>query len=108
MRLSREDLYEKFKTKVLPAPTITATAVDIMLDIAMMEIAKLEADVADRELWKQRAIDAEMDVAKFQRTCPVQAECLDWALDNNEWGHWGNVSERKRKQMRRKLKEARR
>jgi len=67
MRLSREDLYEKFKTKVLPAPTITATAVDIMLDIAMMEIAKLEADVADRELWKQRAIDAEMDVAKFQR-----------------------------------------
>jgi len=41
-------------------------------------------------------------------TCPVQAECLDWALDNNEWGHWGNVSERKRKQMRRKLKEARR
>jgi hypothetical protein len=36
--------------------------------------------------------------------CPVQAECLTWALDNNERGTWGGTSERSRKKMRRKMK----
>lgn len=34
------------------------------------------------------------------RTCPVSAECLAWALDNDEPGVWGGTSERQRQQMR--------
>lgn len=40
--------------------------------------------------------------------CPVQQECLDWALTNNEKnGVWGNASERERRRMRRNLKPGR-
>jgi WhiB family redox-sensing transcriptional regulator len=32
--------------------------------------------------------------------CPVRAECLEWALDNNQsLGVWGGLSERARRQM---------
>jgi WhiB family transcriptional regulator, redox-sensing transcriptional regulator len=35
-------------------------------------------------------------------SCPVMAECLDWALDHSEvWGTWGGLSERERRQLRR-------
>lgn len=34
-------------------------------------------------------------------TCPFEAECLAYALDNAErWGIWGGTSERERRQMR--------
>ena len=25
--------------------------------------------------------------------CPWQSECLQWALDNNEWGIWGGTTD---------------
>lgn len=35
--------------------------------------------------------------------CPVQRECLDWALANDErFGVWGGFSERERRDMKRK------
>lgn len=34
------------------------------------------------------------------RSCIVQAECLDWALDNDErFGIWGGLSERERRRI---------
>lgn len=33
--------------------------------------------------------------------CPVQQQCLDYALENYEWGIWGGTSERERKRIRR-------
>lgn len=35
------------------------------------------------------------------RTCPVQAACLQWAVDNGEPGVWGGTSERQRRPLRR-------
>lgn len=36
------------------------------------------------------------------QSCPVQTQCLEWAIDNQEmWGVWGGVSERRRRQFRR-------
>lgn len=38
------------------------------------------------------------------RTCTVAAECLDWALDNDErFGIWGGLSERERRALKRAL-----
>jgi WhiB family redox-sensing transcriptional regulator len=35
------------------------------------------------------------------RSCAVQAECLDWALDHDErFGIWGGLSERERRRIR--------
>jgi WhiB family redox-sensing transcriptional regulator len=36
-------------------------------------------------------------------TCPVQAECLSYALANDErFGIWGGMSERERRQVKRR------
>lgn len=40
------------------------------------------------------------------RTCPVAQRCLDYALENNEkHGVWGGTSERRRRVLRRELRE---
>ena len=40
--------------------------------------------------------------------CPVQAECLAYALTHNErHGVWGGTSERQRQKLRRKLRKSR-
>ncbi len=37
------------------------------------------------------------------RDCPVQSECLDWALRTNErFGVWGGKSDQEREKLRRK------
>jgi WhiB family redox-sensing transcriptional regulator len=37
------------------------------------------------------------------QTCSVQAECLDYALDNDErFGIWGGLSERERRRLKRR------
>jgi WhiB family transcriptional regulator, redox-sensing transcriptional regulator len=38
--------------------------------------------------------------------CPVRAECLEYALQNNEqFGIWGGMSERQRRELRRQRRE---
>ena len=41
------------------------------------------------------------EAKKVCRGCPYRAECLAWALENNEPGVWGGTSERDRKKMKR-------
>jgi hypothetical protein len=41
-----------------------------------------------------------LDAAKLCFQCPVQAECLAWALARDEWGTWGGTSQRDRNALR--------
>lgn len=77
----------------------------------------------DPEAWKQHAECRGLNPDMFLPTrgdnraleaakrvcnrCPVRTECLDYALKMNErTGVWGGVSERQRREMRRKLNPA--
>lgn len=42
------------------------------------------------------------DAKRVCATCPVQAECLDWALDTDQrWGIYGGLTERERRRLKR-------
>jgi WhiB family redox-sensing transcriptional regulator len=70
---------------------------------------------ADVEVWMDNALCAETDPEAFFpekggstreakqicRSCDVRAECLDYALANDErFGIWGGLSDRERRQIR--------
>lgn len=38
--------------------------------------------------------------------CEIRVACLKWALDNDEQGLWGGISETQRKQLRRRKRAA--
>ena len=43
---------------------------------------------------------AQREAAAICRNCPVMAECLAEALDNQvEWGIWGGMTERQRRKL---------
>lgn len=81
------------------------------------------ADSFDDEPWKQRAaclgVDPELffatrgDIVPIRRArmvcavCPVRAECLEYALRNEEeFGMWGGLSEKERRPLLRERREA--
>lgn len=42
------------------------------------------------------------DAKRVCEACDVRAECLEWALENDErYGIWGGLSERERRKLRR-------
>ncbi|CAG7844815.1 Transcriptional regulator WhiB [Pseudoclavibacter triregionum] len=42
------------------------------------------------------------DAKRICSSCEVRAECLEWALENDErFGIWGGLSERERRKLRR-------
>ena len=43
---------------------------------------------------------AEAAAINVCRTCPHQAECLAWAVEHDECGIWGGVTERERRRVR--------
>jgi WhiB family redox-sensing transcriptional regulator len=70
--------------------------------------------------WMERGLCAQTDPESFFpekggstreaksicATCPVAAECLDYALDNDErFGIWGGLSERERRKVKQALRE---
>ena len=72
---------------------------------------------ADAQSWQERALCAETDpeaffpekggstreAKKICVQCPVRAECLEYALANDErFGIWGGLSERERRRLRRR------
>lgn len=46
---------------------------------------------------------AHRDLRRLCQGCPVQTECLDWALKHEEFGWWGGYSPRERATMRREM-----
>ena len=75
-----------------------------------------ETAEADDEKWQDRALCAQTDpeaffpekggstreAKKICQRCPVRAECLEYALANDErFGIWGGLSERERRRMKR-------
>jgi WhiB family redox-sensing transcriptional regulator len=72
---------------------------------------------ADAQSWQERALCAETDpeaffpekggstreAKKICTGCEVKAECLEYALANDErFGIWGGLSERERRRLRRR------
>jgi WhiB family redox-sensing transcriptional regulator len=72
---------------------------------------------ADEQGWQERALCAETDpeaffpekggstreAKKICTGCEVRAECLEYALGNDErFGIWGGLSERERRRLRRR------
>jgi WhiB family redox-sensing transcriptional regulator len=73
---------------------------------------------ADEQGWQERALCAETDpeaffpekggstreAKKICTGCEVRAECLEYALGNDErFGIWGGLSERERRRLRRRV-----
>lgn len=74
------------------------------------------ADLAESTAWQEEALCAQTDpeaffpergasprqAKKVCAQCPVQAECLDFALEHNEtFGVWGGLTEKERRRLRR-------
>jgi WhiB family transcriptional regulator, redox-sensing transcriptional regulator len=70
-----------------------------------------------RQSWSKRAACLNVDTGQFYpekgqpttaakrvcQTCPVTAECLEYAMANNErFGIWGGLSEPERRRLRRR------
>src|SRR6185312_9107980 len=75
-------------------------------------------DVEDELRWQDRALCAQTDPEAFFpekggstreakricTTCTVRAECLEYALGNDErFGIWGGLSERERRRLKRRV-----
>ena len=93
-------------------PTIGASAADP----GFAGVFGLGAD-ADAESWMEQALCAQTDpeaffpekggstreAKKICAQCPVRAQCLEYALANDErFGIWGGLSERERRRLRRR------
>ena len=95
------------------ANPIAVTAGDPRSLIAILE--GMEAMIAGTE-WMDQGLCAQTDPEAFFpeqggstseakavcRSCEVRAECLDYALENDEhYGIWGGLSERERRRIKR-------
>jgi WhiB family transcriptional regulator, redox-sensing transcriptional regulator len=73
-------------------------------------------DLPEELAWQERALCAQTDPEAFFpekggstreakrvcRSCEVRAECLEYALENDErFGIWGGLSERERRRLKR-------
>ena len=82
----------------------------------MDEVFTLAHGIAEDVSWQERALGAQTDPEAFFpekggstreakrvcQSCEVQAECLEYALTNDErFGIWGGMSERERRRLRR-------
>ncbi|WP_106507137.1 WhiB family transcriptional regulator [Brachybacterium timonense] len=90
-------------------------------DRQRVELSLLDFTVADAEdgelSWQERALCAQTDPEAFFPekggstreakkvcvSCEVRAECLEYALENDErFGIWGGLSERERRKLKRR------
>lgn len=63
----------------------------------------------DPELWFPDGVTEHGAIAKrICAACPVQEECLEWAIDNNEYyGIWGGVGMNERIRIRKQRQQER-
>lgn len=56
---------------------------------------------ADPDAWYPEKGEIPFAAKQICRTCPVQTECLQWALDHDErFGVWGGLTDGERHQLR--------
>ncbi|WP_237495967.1 WhiB family transcriptional regulator [Modestobacter sp. L9-4] len=93
--------------------TTPAPAADALRTAGVLDVGQ----DADEQGWQERALCAETDpeaffpekggstreAKKICTGCEVRAECLEYALGNDErFGIWGGLSERERRRLRRR------
>ena len=81
--------------------------IDALADLADLAASDAWMDSAlcaqtDPELFFPEQGDAAYAAKKVCRSCPVRAECLEYALTNDvPFGVWGGLSARERRRVRR-------
>lgn len=57
---------------------------------------------ANPDAWFPEKGASPRDAKRICATCPVAADCLEYAMRNRErWGVWGGLTERERRQLER-------
>ncbi|HLQ80127.1 MAG TPA: WhiB family transcriptional regulator [Brachybacterium sp.] len=90
---------------------------DARAELSLLDIAGQDSDEAELT-WQERALCAQTDPEAFFPekggstreakkvcvSCEVRAECLEYALENDErFGIWGGLSERERRKLKRRV-----
>jgi WhiB family redox-sensing transcriptional regulator len=98
--------------------TMTDDTLD-RLDVARALLPLLEPDPGlewkqlglcpqvDPDMWFPERGSSVKEAKRICRDCPVRAQCLEYALDNDErFGVWGGLSERERRKLKRARQQA--
>lgn len=90
---------------------------DARAELTLLDLAGQDSDDAELS-WQERALCAQTDPEAFFPekggstreakkvcvSCEVRAECLEYALENDErFGIWGGLSERERRKLKRRV-----
>ena len=90
---------------------------DTRAELTLLDLAGQDSDEAELT-WQERALCAQTDPEAFFPekggstreakkvcvSCDVRAECLEYALENDErFGIWGGLSERERRKLKRRV-----
>ena len=90
---------------------------DARAELSLLDLAGQDSDEAELT-WQERALCAQTDPEAFFPekggstreakkvcvSCDVRAECLEYALENDErFGIWGGLSERERRKLKRRV-----
>ncbi|MGO1285420.1 MAG: WhiB family transcriptional regulator [Brachybacterium sp.] len=90
---------------------------DARAELTLLDLPGQESDEAELT-WQERALCAQTDPEAFFPekggstreakkvcvSCEVRAECLEYALENDErFGIWGGLSERERRKLKRRV-----
>ena len=78
------------------------SAVDVVIFNSEPWMAQAVCASADPEEWFPEKGSSSQTAKKICSGCPVVKECLQFALDHNEYGIWGGTSRRERIPMMRK------
>ncbi len=85
-------------------------------ELSLLDLASMDPDSGELS-WQERALCAQTDPEAFFPekggstreakkvcvSCEVRAECLEYALQNDErFGIWGGLSERERRKLKRR------
>ena len=89
---------------------------DARAELSLLDLAGQDSDDAELS-WQERALCAQTDPEAFFPekggstreakkvcvSCEVRAECLEYALENDErFGIWGGLSERERRKLKKR------
>jgi WhiB family redox-sensing transcriptional regulator len=58
----------------------------------------------DRDLFFPDSANVAPEAVEACASCPVLAECREWAIHHEDHGYWAGMSERARRKLRRVLK----